>query len=49
MMENDMMLSAVVPVYKDNDYHLLRAKTVDDNGCLQMYKKGIHGTISTNR
>lgn len=49
MMEKDMTLSAVVPVYKDNDHHPLRAKTVDDKGRLQMYEKGVSGKISTNR
>lgn len=49
MMESDMKLSAVVPVYKDNDHHPLRAKTVDANGRLQMYEKGVTGRISTNR
>lgn len=49
MMENDSTLTAVVPVYEDNDHHPLRAKTVDDNGRLQMYEKGINGRISTNR
>lgn len=49
IMENDMTISAVVPVYEDNDHHPLRAKTLDSEGCLQMYEKGINGTISTNR
>lgn len=49
MMKNDMTISAVVPVYEDNDHHPLRAKTVDGNGRLQMYEKGITGKISTNR
>lgn len=49
MMEKDMTLSAVVPVYKDNDHHPLRAKTVDKNGRLQMYEKDILGQVSTNR
>lgn len=49
MMMEDMNLSAVVPVYEDNDHHPLRAKTVDENGRLQMYEKGIVGKISTNR
>lgn len=49
MMEKDMSISAVVPVYQDNDHHPLRAKTVDSNGRLQMYEKGIVGKISTNR
>jgi len=48
MMQNDMSLSAVVPVYEDNDHHPLRCKRVE-NGCLQMYEKGIEGRISTNR
>ena len=49
MMEQDMTISAVVPVYEDNDHHPLRAKTVDENGRLQMYEKGVSGKISTNR
>lgn len=49
MMINDMELSAVVPVYEDNDHHPLRAKTVDANGKLQMYEKNVVGKVSTNR
>ena len=49
MMEKDNEITAVVPVYQDNDHHPLRAKTVDENGKLQMYEKGITGKISTNR
>ena len=49
MMQEDMSISAVVPVYEDNDHHPLRAKTADGNGRLQMYEKGITGKISTNR
>ncbi len=49
MMMNDMTISAVVPVYEDNDHHPLRAKTVDENGRLQMYEKGVEGKVSTNR
>ena len=49
MMEKDPSLTAVVPVYEDNDHHPLRAKTVDGNGLLQMYEKGITGKVSTNR
>ena len=49
MMKNDMSISAVVPVYEDNDHHPLRAKTVDQNGRLQMYERNISGKISTNR
>lgn len=48
MMQEDMTLSAVVPVYEDNDHHPLRAKTVVEDR-LQMYEKGITGKISTNR
>lgn len=48
IMENDMSISAVVPVYEDSDHHPLRAKTVE-NGRLQMYEKNVTGKISTNR
>ena len=47
-MKKDMSLTAVVPVYEDNDHHPLRCKRVED-GCLQMYEKGIDGMVSTNR
>lgn len=49
MMLEDDSLSAVVPVYEDNDHHPLRAKTIDDSGLLQMYEKNITQKISTNR
>ena len=49
IMKSDMSISAVVPVYEDNDHHPLRGKTVDENGRLQMYEKNILGKISTNR
>ncbi len=49
IMQDDMSISSVVPVYEDNDHHPLRAKTVDKNGNLQMYEKGITGKVSTNR
>lgn len=49
MMKDDMSISAVVPVYEDNDHHPLRAKTVDVNNRLQMYENNIAGKISTNR
>lgn len=49
MMQNDMSLSAVVPVYVDNDHHPLRAKTIGGNDRLEMYEKGVVGKISTNR
>lgn len=49
MMKEDPTLSAVVPVYEDNDHHPLRGKRVDENGRLQMYEKDIVGSVSTNR
>ncbi len=49
IMQDDMSISSVVPVYEDNDHHPLRAKTVDENGNLQMYEKGVTGKVSTNR
>ena len=49
MMQNDMTLSAVVPVYEDNDHHPLRGKRIDENGRLQMYERGVTGKVSTNR
>ena len=49
MMQEDMTLTAVVPVYEDNDHHPLRGKRVDANGRLQMYEQGVTGRISTNR
>lgn len=49
MMMDDMTISAVVPVYEDNDHHPLRGKRVDSNGRLQMYEQGVVGKISTNR
>lgn len=48
-MKQDMTITAVVPVYEDNDHHPLRAKTMNSDGTLSMYEKGITGKISTNR
>ena len=48
MMQNDMSISCVIPVYKDNDHHPLRAKKIDENGNIQMYEN-VTGEISTNR
>lgn len=48
MMQEDMKLSAVVPVYEDNDHHPLRAKRLA-GGRLQMYEQGVTGKVSTNR
>lgn len=49
MMLEDESITAVVPVYQDNDHHPLRAKTIKDDGTLEMYEKNINGKISTNR
>lgn len=49
IMKGDPTLTAVVPVYEDNDHHPLRAKSMDENGLLQMYEKDVQGTVSTNR
>jgi CMP-N-acetylneuraminic acid synthetase len=47
-MKEDMTISAVVPVYEDNDHHPLRGKRVE-NGRLQMYENGVTENVSTNR
>lgn len=49
MMKDDMSVSAVVPVYQDNDHHPLRAKSLNIDGTLSMYEKDITGEVSTNR
>ncbi len=49
IMKNDMSVTAVVPVYEDNDHHPLRAKTLNSDGTLAMYEKGVTGKVSTNR
>ncbi len=49
IMKNDMSVTAVVPVYEDNDHHPLRAKTLKPDGTLAMYEKGVTGKVSTNR
>lgn len=48
MMQDDMTISAVVPVYEDNDHHPLRGKRVV-NGRLEMYEQNVKGKVSTNR
>lgn len=48
MMQEDMRLTAVVPVYKDNDHHPLRGKRAE-NGRLQMFEANVDGKVSTNR
>jgi CMP-N,N'-diacetyllegionaminic acid synthase len=49
MMKEDPLVTAVVPVYEDNDHHPLRAKSLNADGTLSMYEKGITGKVSTNR
>ncbi len=48
-MAQDMTVSAVVPVYQDNDHHPLRAKRVNADGSLAMYEQNVSGKVSTNR
>jgi len=48
-MKNDMSITAVVPVYEDNDHHPLRAKSLNPDGSLAMYEKNVTDKISTNR
>ncbi len=49
VMQKDDSITAVVPVYEDNDHHPLRAKTVESDGTISMYEKNVSGKISTNR
>jgi CMP-N-acetylneuraminic acid synthetase len=49
IMQSDENITAVVPVYQDNDHHPLRAKTLNAHGSLEMYEKNITDIISTNR
>lgn len=48
IMQNDISISAVVPVYEDNDHHPLRGKKAE-NGRLKMYENNVIGKVSTNR
>lgn len=48
-MQENMSLTAVVPVYEDNDHHPLRAKTVNEDQLLQMYERDVKEKVSTNR
>ena len=41
IMKKDSSITAVVPVYEDNDHHPLRAKTLNADGTLEMYEKNI--------
>jgi CMP-N,N'-diacetyllegionaminic acid synthase len=49
MMKEDPLVTAVVPVYEDNDHHPLRAKGLNADGTLSMYERGMTGKVSTNR
>lgn len=49
MMVANPSLTSVVPVYKDNDHHPLRAKSLNSDGLLEMYEKGVDKPLSTNR
>lgn len=49
LMKNDPEVTAVVPVYNDNDHHPLRGKIIEKDGYLGMYDKNYSGQISTNR
>ena len=49
LMQNDMSISSVVPVYVDNDHHPLRAKKLGEDGTLEMYEQNINTPVSTNR
>lgn len=49
IMQKDSTVTAVVPVYEDNDHHPLRAKVMNEDGTLSMYEKGVNTKISTNR
>lgn len=49
IMKNDMSITAVVPTFEKSEFHPLRAKSVNEDGTLSMYEKGIEGKVSTNR
>lgn len=49
IMKKDTSITAVVPVYEDNDHHPLRAKSLNADGTLSMYEKNVSGKVSTNR
>ena len=48
-MKQNPDITAVVPVYKDNDHHPLRANRLNGAGMLEMYTEPESGSISTNR
>lgn len=49
LMKEDATVTAVIPVYEDNDHHPLRAKRLNADGTLSMYEQGVTGKVSTNR
>lgn len=49
IMKNDPSVTAVVPTFEKSEFHPLRAKSVNPDGTLSMYEKGVTGKISTNR
>ena len=49
IMYDNMNITAVVPVYSDNDHHPLRAKGINEDGSLCTYIKNMNDNISTNR
>lgn len=48
-MKADPALTAVVPVYQDNDHHPLRAKVLREDGLLAPYERTLRADVSTNR
>lgn len=49
IMKKDDSVTAVVPVYKDNDHHPFRAKKIDPEGNIQMFEENAGSSLSTNR
>lgn len=49
IMKEGESITAVVPVYEDNDHHPLRAKSLNADGTMSMYEKAFTGKVSTNR
>lgn len=49
MMINNMEISAVVPVYVDNDHHPFRAKKMNKDGYVEPFERNMPNKVSTNR
>ena len=47
--QNDPRITAVVPVYQEQDHHPYRAKKLNKDGFLETYFDFSHESISTNR